>query len=476
MQSPYLHVHLVGIGGIHVSAIAKLLLALGVKVSGSDLAENELLEELRQRGVQIAIGHAAEHVPSETEAIVFSSAANEENPERAEGRRRSLPAFNSHQFLGLLGEDEDMDQIIVTGTHGKSTTTAMIGVMAKATKRLIVAVVGTRVPQFSDGNLELSDTDGAFDFDYLIAEGDEFDHHFLAYRPRILVINNIEGDHFDVYPTVEAMLSAYRSLIERVVERGVIIANDDDPLVRRVLSEMNPFLKEHGIRIMLVGTEDDVDYQIGERRVENGKQIISLFTARGRVDLTLAIPGEMNARNAAMCFVVGDCMALSRGRIATGIEAFQGIWRRLEKIGEKNGITVFSDYGHHPTAVTKTLEAIKEFYPGRRIVLCFQPHHRNRTKHLFQEFVSCFGLADALVLSEIYDVKGRDQSEDETVSSRDLIRAVEAYNGEKKVQQTVSYASNPDEALSMLQRTLLPNDVLVVMGAGDIYKIAYALV
>ncbi len=477
MQSPYSHVHLIGLGGIHVSAIAKLLLTLGAEVSGSDMAENELTKELRERGVRVTIGHAPENIPKEARAIVFSSAANAQNVERVEAARRGLPSFNSHQFLGLLGAS--FDQIVVAGTHGKSTTTAMISVMAKAAHKSMIAVVGTRVAQLVDGNLEVSDTSGYFDFEWMIVEGDEFDHHFLSYRPKILVLNNIEADHFDVYPTLQDLLGAYRSLLGCVVQGGKVIANADDPLVRELLDEARDALKERDISVWYVGVNEEADYVIRERRVEQGKQIISIykFLDQETIELTLQVPGEINARNAAMCYAVGDTGMHQRDeKIIPGIEAFQGVWRRLEKIGEKNGVTIFSDYGHHPTAVTKTLEAIKEFYPDRRIVLCFQPHHRNRTKHLFQEFAGCFGLANVLVLAEIYDVKGRDQAEDETISSKNLIRAIEVHNAENALLQTISYASTPDEALSMLRPTLMPNDVLVVMGAGDIYKIAYALV
>ena len=181
----------------------------------------------------------------------------------------------------------------------------------------------------------------------------------------------------------------------------------------------------------------------------------------------LGVPGEMNARNAAMCYEVSHALTLSSQEAANALFSFRGIWRRLERIGEKNGVLVFSDYGHHPTAVTKALKAVKEFCPNRRIVLCFQPHHRNRTKHLFQEFVTCFGLADVLILVEIYDVKGRDQAEDETVSSKDLIAAMD---------RPVVYAATPADALGELRRLLVPGDVLLIMGAGDIYKIAYDLV
>jgi UDP-N-acetylmuramate--alanine ligase len=470
MHCSYKHVHLIGVGGIHVSAIAKLLLSLGVGVSGSDLVENEQTEELRTRGVKIAIEQSADNIPSETQAIVFSSAANETNLERIEGARRGLPAFNSHQFLGVLGAN--MKQIVITGTHGKSTTTAMMGVMLKAAGVSPTVVVGTRVPQFTDGNLEVGTSE------WLVVEGDEFDHHFLAYQPTVLVINNIEADHFDIYPTIEAMLDAYRSLLSRVVNGGKIIANMDDANVRRLLDGARASLSARNIQITSVGTKIDSSLLIGSREILSGQQVVHLSSTdpRENIDVKLAIPGAMNAMNAVMCYATSEVLDLPREKSLAGLADFRGIWRRLEKIGEKNGVIIFSDYGHHPTAVTKTLEAVKEFYPDRRIVLCFQPHHRNRTKHLFTQFTTCFDLANILVLSEIYDVKGRDQAEDETMSSKDLAQAVEEHAASIGMTQSISYVSTPHGALSALQSLLKPNDILIVMGAGDIYKIAYALI
>lgn len=461
MRCPYAHVHFVGLGGIHVSALAKLVLSLGISVSGSDLAENELTEELRAKGVDVRIGHAAEHVPANAEVLVFSSAAQITNPERIEGERRHLPSFDSHQFLGLLGKD--MKQVVIAGTHGKSTTTAMMGVLFKQLGLKPTVVVGTRVPQLAEGNLEIGSSD------WLIAEGDEFDRHFLAYHPTVLVINNIEPDHFDIYPTLEDMRNAYRHLLRQMRSKGIVVINGDDAQIDLVLEDEQRYLDEQAIQVIRVGEGDECDIQILSRRVEAEIQTVNLELSgpqRG-VKLMLGVPGEMNARNATMCYAVAHALELSSQEAVNALFSFRGIWRRLEKIGEKNGVLVFSDYGHHPTAVTKTLKAVKEFCPNRRIVLCFQPHHRNRTKHLFQEFVSCFGLADVLVLVEIYDVKGRDQAEDEAVSSKDLIAAMD---------RPVVYAATPADALSELRGLLAPGDVLLIMGAGDIYKIAYDLV
>jgi UDP-N-acetylmuramate--alanine ligase len=448
-----------------VSAIAKLLRSLGVTVSGSDLTVNEQTAELVAQGVSIKIGHAAEHVPAEAQAIVFSSAAASSNPERVEGVRRGLPSFNSHQFLGLLAEH--MKQIVITGTHGKSTTTAMMALVAEVCGTDPTVVVGTRVPQLALGNMRIGASD------WLIAEGDEFDHHFLAYKPTVLVINNIEGDHFDVYPTLEAMIVAYDQLLNQVVDRGWIIANGDDPEVVALLKRRKNDLAARKIKIRLVGVAERSDIHLTQRVIKAGQQLITLHAqVSGSATLALTIPGAMNAMNAAMCYAVAEVLDWSSDQAVKALAGFRGIWRRLEKIDERNGITVFSDYGHHPTAVQKTLEAVKEFYPDRRLVVCFQPHHRNRTKHLFSEFVTCFELADELILAEVYDVKGRDQKEDSAVSSVDLVQAIQLRNAKRDIAQFVAFAAQPQAALEMLRTQAKMGDVVIIMGAGDIYKIA----
>ncbi len=470
MQSPYARVHCIGIGGIHVSAVAKLLISLGVRVTGSDLVENEQVNVLRGLGITVAIGHVPENVPADAQAVVFSSAANETNPELRAARERNLPVYNSHQFLGVLGES--MKQIVVTGTHGKSTTTAMLGVLLKEAGLNPTVVVGTNVPQFAQGNLEIGASD------WLLVEGDEFDHHFLSYRPSVLVINNIEADHFDIFPTMEALRQAYRDLCTRVVDGGCVIVNGDDAECQTLIDELRQHLQAHNVGIVFVGESGGCEVRLLGRRVKEGTQefrLQSLLSGQ-EVTLPLQIPGEMNVRNAAMCYAVAERLEVPLAKTVTGLGVFRGVWRRLEKIGEKDGVTVFSDYGHHPTAVARTLEAVKEFYPDRRLVLCFQPHHRNRTKHLFLEFVSSFDLADVLHLCEIYDVKGRDQVEDEAISSRDLVQAIQHHDADRGVHRELVFAENPQKSLEALQTQLKSGDVLVVMGAGDIYTITYALV
>ena len=236
-----------------------------------------------------------------------------------------------------------------------------------------------------------------------------------------------------------------------MVEGGCVIANGGDVYVKQLVETERATLEAKNIKITYV----DVSRE-----------------APASLPFTLAIPGAMNRQNAAMCYAAAECLGAAPASIVKALADFRGVWRRLEKVRDEQNLVVYSDYGHHPTAVTKTLEAVKEFYPGRRIVLCFQPHHRNRTRHLFLEFVSCFDLADELILCEIYDVAGRNHEEDESVSSQDLVQAIQHHDADRGSARKAIYAVHPAATLVEVQKLLRADDVVVVMGAGDLYKIA----
>lgn len=413
------HIHLVGIGGINMSAVAKLLIGKAT-VSGSDVAPNEQTEILGEMGVSISIGHAASAVPSDCDLLVYSSAVPPMNVERAEAHRRSIREMTNFEFLGEYFADHKT--IVVSGTHGKSTTTAMLGRILEKAGFDPTVIVGSKVPGFEHGNLRI----GASDL--FVVEGDEYAKHFLAFKPFGLVINNIELDHTDVFPTIEDMKDAYRELCGLVREDGFVVANMEDAQVRDV---------------------------VGSRNV----------LAVSPVRFELSVPGRFNQMNASAAATAAKELGATEEAVKEALTSFKGIWRRFEFLGEKNGAKYFSDYGHHPTAVAVTLQAAKD---GSRVLLCFQPHHRNRTKHLFLDFVPSFDAADVLVLCEIYDVAGRDASEDEDVSSKDLVDAVIRHDADRNAVRTVEYAPDPTSAVRRIMELAKPGDVVIVMGAGDI--------
>jgi UDP-N-acetylmuramate--alanine ligase len=429
------------------------------------LVDSPIIAELLEQGIPVKIGHSPANIPAGTDLVIYSSAAPENNLERQEARRRHIRQLTNFQFLGEWTADKDT--ILVSGTHGKSTTTAMLGEMLIAGGKDPSVVVGSKVPSFPDGNLRLGES-GPF-----VIEGDEYALHFLEFQPLGLIINNIELDHPDVFPNVEAVMDTFRTLLKQVRDRGVIAANADDPRVLTVIGQERAQLEKRGVKIVTFGFSSHADVTILEYTHRSGEQTFVLRNGHGLVlRLILKIPGKMNVMNAMAAATLAVQLGVSPEKIREALGNFTGIWRRFEKVAEKDGKIVISDYGHHPTAVAANLEACKTFYPGKRIVLCFQPHHRNRTKALFNEFVSSFDKADALILVEVYEVAGRDQATDQDVSSRDLKETVLKRDLNRGLNRPVEYAWTPDEALKLLKRWQKPGDIIIVMGAGDIYQIA----
>lgn len=452
-------VHLVGIGGINMSAVAKLLLAAGVRVSGSDVVESEQTTLLEQKGVKIAIGHDAKNIPADTEIVVYTSAAPENNPEREEARKRNIPEMTNFQFLGDWFKAQKT--VVVCGTHGKSTTTAMLGLVAEKAKLDPTVIVGSKVPQFVEGNLRL----GASDL--FIVEGDEYAKHFLEFHPSAVLLNNIELDHTDVFPDLASMVQTFRELILKISFGGILVANVGDANVRKLVEQEKNALDTLKVRIVKFNGEGAEEWKVSHQ-FDAGYTHVSIEKPGITYRLVLNVPGAHNAMNAAGAALMARELGAEYPNIAAGLESFKGIWRRMELLRDTDDVRVYSDYGHHPTAVAATLSAAKEMSMGSRVILCFQPHHRNRTKHLFLEFVTSFDLADALILCEIYDVAGRDASEDEDVSSEDLVDAVIRHDADRGTKRLVEFAPTPDTAVKRTLALAEPGDVVIIMGAGDI--------
>ncbi len=409
--------HCIGIGGIHVSAVARLLQSRGIRVTGSDAVDGEEVRRLKDEGIAVTIGHVAANIPSEIDVVIYSDAVPEDNPERTEVVRRNIQSFDTHSFLGLIFSDAR--QVVITGTHGKSTTTAMVGKILEAAGMNPTVVVGTRVPGFPKGNLRIGRDD------LLVVEGDEFRSHVLSYKPTVLAITNIEWDHPDVFPTFESYKNLFDQAVAKTKSGGTVID------------------------------------------ASSGRDAAQLRPPSG---LTLLIPGDMNRQNAALAFAA--CRALNPSldvdlAIKT-LNAFPGVWRRFERVGEFNGAPIISDYGHHPTEIRETLKAAREAYPDRRLVLCYQPHQHARTKGLFDEFATVLSEPDFLLLAEIYDVPGREEVAQD-VTSKQLLEAIHG-------SRPREYASDIADAEQKLRALIQPNDLVLIMGAGTIDGVARHLI
>lgn len=450
-------VHVIGAGGIGVSAVARLLAHAGKQVTGSDVARGEITDDLAAAGISVAIGHDAANLPADADLVVFSDAVPPSNPERAEASRRGVTQLSYFQFLGKFSADRRT--IAVSGTNGKSTTTAMLGLMLERGGLDPTVIVGSKVPTFPQRNLRLGNSD------LFVVEADEYNAHMLELSPWLIVLTNIEEDHLDFYRDIDHIVATFREYVGRLPADGKLIANADDPLC--AASKMTP-----PVTPVTFGMGEAAQYRAHDLLVQRGLQMFSV-TRDGREDLgqwAMQIPGNFNVMNALAAAAAAIELGVSVETVVDTLRDFTGIWRRFEQVGECNGARLISDYGHHPTAVSGTLQAARSFYEGSRIVLAFQPHHHNRTRKLFNEFVASFDGADVLVLAEVYDVAGRENAA-EQVSSRQLIEAVQKRDAERGVTREIVYAADAADVARLLRKVLRSGDVALVMGAGDIYTV-----
>lgn len=436
----YKRIHFIGAGGIGTSAMAKLLKARGVYVSASDMKESETLQELRDLSVQVWTGSRPEKIGKDVELIVYSSAVPEDDEERIRGRHIGAREVTYNEFLGEVSRGSKL--IAVTGTHGKSTTTAMIGHILIEAGFDPTVVVGSKVPGFPHGNLRIGKST------LFVAEACEHMAHMLHLDPWMAVVTNIELDHPDFYRDEQHVYDTMRTFAKKIAKGGVLVANGADRLSKKLGEEMKGEMEAAGSLMVMTGEL-------------NGA-------------VTLRLPGSYNRENAAMAWAVASKLGVDGGVIARALESFTGLWRRFEHLGQYRNADVYTDYAHHPTALRRLIEGAREFLPGRRIVLCFEPHQHARTRGLFDDFVSSMDAADAVIISEIYGVAGR--TEDQNVSSADLVKAIKAHDVDRKISRPVVFASNLADAKIKIDDVIEGGDVLLMVGAGDIDALARSLV
>lgn len=455
MFNQYKHVHFVGIGGIGMSALAKWFLHEGVRVSGSDVHLSSFTHDLQTRGAKIFSGHADSNLVDGVDLLIYSPAIPETNVERVAARERGIPERTNFEVLGEISKS--FSTIVVTGTNGKSTTTAMLGLMLEAAGYDPTVLVGSLVPGFKDGNFRHGG--GRF----LVVEGCEYRANMLNFHPEMIVLTNIEEDHLDYYRDLKHIQDTFQTFVDKLKGQGMVVVNADDA-GSAVLQVSRPIA--YGRNRFDRSNRTHMTYSFSDRKTENGLQQITTNVG----DFELQIPGEFNVYNALAAISAAMELGVPFETCRRVLKDFRGIWRRFERVGVWKGADVISDYGHHPSAIKQTIEAAREFFPGRRIVLCYQPHQHDRTKKLFDEFVATLALADHLILVEIYDVAGR--NEEHNVSSRDLVDAIRTSDQGKDVQ----FADTLDIAESQLRGLVAANDVVLIMGAGDIDELAKRLV
>lgn len=448
MLTEGMHVHLVGIGGIGLSAIARVLLGMGYTVSGSDQTRSALTEALTAEGARVAIGHSAANA-SGADLLLISSAIPGDNPEVTAARTAGIPVSKRADFLGELTSGRRV--IAVAGTHGKTTTTALLASVLLAAGLDPSFIVG--------GILKQLGTNARFGRgDLFLVEADEYDRTFLGLRPQAAVLTAVEHDHPDCYPTVEAMMDAYRLFIKRLPTDGLVVACRDDPGARSLALEWE---KSGGtVRWYGLGREATWRATHSQPNQAGGSDFVVLDDGETAGLARLRLPGEHNIRNALAVIAVADWLGIPFNTTRTAVAAFDGVERRFEVKGEADGVLVVDDYAHHPTEIASTLAAARGRFNNRRIWAVFQPHTFSRTRALMEQFAACFGDADEVIVMDIYAAR---ESDTLNISAPDLVARMQ--------HPGVHYIGGRKETASYLVDHVRPGDVLITLGAGDGYLV-----
>ncbi|MDF1497882.1 MAG: UDP-N-acetylmuramate--L-alanine ligase [Patescibacteria group bacterium] len=447
-------IHFIGIGGIGLSAIAKLMKEKGKYICGSDLNHSLIIENLEKSGIVIYTMQSKDNIDSSIELVIHSMAVPEDNPELKRAKELNIKTITYPESLSLIFNNKF--GIAICGTHGKSSTTAMAGLLFDDAKLDPSIVVGSILPKYKS-NLRIGKSK------YFLIEACEYKRAFLNYYPKIILLNNIELDHTDYYKDLDDFKSAFEEFITHLSIDGMLILNGDD---ENVLSIKNKISK-----ILSFGLNEKNDVRAINVEFMDGQTKFEVFYRNKNIgEFVLKVPGLFNIYNALGAISLGLTLKIPIEKIKKSLKNYSGIWRRFEIKGEYKNALVISDYAHHPTEVKATIKATKKFYPEKRIMTVFQPHQHNRTKKLYQYFLKSFDDTDILILSEIFDVEGREEKEDQSVSSLDLVNDIKKEN--KNISKNIFYTKNLEETKKLIDEKIKPDDILLIMGAGDIYKVA----
>ncbi len=440
-----MRIHLVGIGGAGLSAIARLLKEQGYEVSGSDKAFSPLMEELTREGIRVFTGHKGENVHGAS-LVLISSAVPVDNPEVQEAIKQGIPVLKRRDFLGWLTQNHKV--IAVAGTHGKSTTTAMIAhILDKAGLSPSFIVGGL----FVDSGLNARHGQGQ----YFVIEADEYDRTFLGLKPFLAIVTAVEMDHPDCYPDLDSMKEAYAEFLSQVKPEGYIVGcGDEENVVELMVRAKRPFIT-YGLKKGNTWQAEPLN-----QSEAGGRCYLVRMGERTWGPFTLAIPGLQNVKNALGAIASCHCLGVDPEIAGVALSSFRGLKRRFEVKGEVKGVTVVDDYAHHPTEIRATLAAARERFPGREIWAVFQPHTYSRTKALLEEFAASFSQADHVILCDIYAAREKD---DLGISSLDILALMD--------HPDARYIGSLEAATFYLREHLKPGSVLITLGAGDVYKV-----
>lgn len=418
-------IHFVGIGGIGVSALARYYLSEGWSVTGSDIAESEITKDLEKEGVKIHIGHDEANLNEGTNRVVYSVAVEEKNLELQKARKLNLKTSTYAEALAEL--TKNYFTIAVAGSHGKGTTTSLLALMMIEAGLDPTVIIGTKLKEFGGKNFRKGRDK------YLLIEADEYNYSFLNYSPSIAIVTNTDKEHLDVFKNIDGVITAFNTYLKNLSSDATVIVNAED--------------------------------QYSEIITESVKaKVIHFNMPNGKETWDLQVPGDFNQLNTEAAWQAAKILGIKRSIAEAAAYKYEGAWRRMEEMSPiKNyeNATVYSDYAHHPTEIRVTIKAMKDKYPGKLLLVVFQPHQVRRLTASFSDFVSCFEEADELVLLPVYEVAGREVKAGKT--SEDLKEAIEKYNESESIRQKVYGLQTFDEALKLIE-----GQVVIFMGAGSI--------
>jgi UDP-N-acetylmuramate--alanine ligase len=430
--------HFIGIGGIGMSALARYFLSRGVTVSGSDQESSPVLDELEKEGVTIFYGHDENNIHDDMYQVIYSEAIQRNNPERVAAKALNIQKKSYFAALGDISKTKTT--LSVCGTHGKSTTTAMAGLMLEASAQNPLVILGTKVFEWGEKNIRLPEDifspqcvakrEGK---DFFLVESCEYHNSFLHLFPNTIVVTNIEPDHLDFFGSEEKYFQAFVHFARRLPKNGVLIADFSNPKV----SEL--FL--------------DLSVQ---------KKNISSFLSELP---PLLVPGEHNRQNAASVLALASALGIPMEIAKQSLQSFRGTWRRFEKKGEKKGVLVFDDYAHHPTEIRATLRSLRELFPRRKIWAVFQPHQYSRTREFQEKFAQSFSDADVILIPNICRV--RDTDEDvASITPGGLVKCIAKYH------PSAHYTESFERTVVFLKEHVATGDIIISLGAGPVYKVS----
>jgi len=459
IYSKYKKIYLAGIGGIGVSAIARLFKFHNADVAGSDTTKSSITEDLEAVGIKVNYEQIESNIEEDLDLFVYTPALPKDHVEKLKAEKVGAEIYSYPEFLGLLSKN--YFTIAVSGTHGKSSTTSMLGLILASAGLDPTVIVGSQVQGF-DHNLRVGKSN------ILLLEACEYRGHMLELSPEYICLTNIEEDHLDYYKDLQDIEEHFSRFISKVDNSKLFLNIDNSSL----------FKFNEDIKGISYGINTPGKYQAANIFIDDNKQYFDLYISNKKIaQIYLNVPGKFNVYNALAAIAVADSLGVKSEVYKKVLGDYTGCWRRFEILGNvktRKSSLLISDYAHHPTAVKSTIKAAKEFYPDKRLIAVFEPHQHNRTKELFEDFVKAFSLADYVIISEIYDVKGREEDKDQVISSKDLVD--EIINRGQLREDQIEYSPSLKATKARILAETKADDVVLVMGAGDIDSMARKLI